>query len=100
MSAFDFSGFPALWPEGASEEDITHDNLVRARQDALAKVTDAHDSHLRELFHLDRFGDMVILNALSSWKAHALETARLRSSHSKARQFGSFRKGAPTSTIC
>jgi hypothetical protein len=94
MSAFDFSGFPALWPEGAAEQDITQDNLIRARQDALAKVTDAHDSHLRELFHLDRFGDMVKLPLLkrSVWmKADCLlETARIRSSNSKARYFGGF----------
>lgn len=56
--------FPALWPQGhvpasSSKQAITRDNLVTARQSALERVADQHDSDVRELFHMDRVTSMV-----------------------------------------
>jgi hypothetical protein len=57
---FDPALFPALWPEQhAGGEPISKANLLRARQDALNSISEAHDANVRELYHLDQFGDMV-----------------------------------------
>jgi len=70
------ASFPDLWPTGhvpfvrsnkkgkaASSammpEPITRDNLVKARQEAIERVADSHDTHVRELFHMDRVTSMV-----------------------------------------
>lgn len=66
--------WPALWPAShspASTDEITRESLVNARQSALEAVTDSHDTHVRELYHMDRYVSMLDYDPVQAKSDHS-----------------------------